>query len=230
MARQIAGAIRWQTAIKPGETPVTSAPTTEVATNLAKVRADLNSHVGSIGNDAHLDVTYTQNGFMTPGIVARMRAIEAKVTALTQRVKARIPIGTIIPWNGSAESVPTGWTLVSDANGRIYRGSGTDAVGASGGDTSYTIAGAALPSHRHYLNNCYVAIPDYEGGEANASKVWPDGRKDLGRRKLDWDNYYGNKVYVSTSVAGSGNSNYQPIAYQQPYIKKLFIQRTSVVG
>lgn len=66
-----------------------------------------------------------------------------------------MPIGTIVMWSGSTETIPTGWRLCDgaegtpDLRGRFVVAAGEDPVNTTGGSNNVTLTVAQMPSHAH---------------------------------------------------------------------------------
>jgi hypothetical protein len=75
-------------------------------------------------------------------------------------VNAHVPMGVIMLWYGNSTNVPTGWVICDGNNGTpnlsgrfvVCSGNNTETdyiEGSSGGNDSYTLSIADLPSHNH---------------------------------------------------------------------------------
>lgn len=79
---------------------------------------------------------------------------EAESGDVVNLVKA--PIGTIVVWSGSADSIPAGWALCDgqdgrpDLRGKFVLGAGTEyAVGDTGGEEKHVLTVGEMPAHGH---------------------------------------------------------------------------------
>lgn len=66
------------------------------------------------------------------------------------------PVGTIIMWSGSAETIPTGWRLCDGSNGTpdlrgrfVVAAGGDYAAGQTGGSNGVTLTVEQMPAHNH---------------------------------------------------------------------------------
>ena len=91
------------------------------------------------------------------GLPAPSRATDA---ARKGYVDATLPIGGIIMWSGSIDSIPSNWKLCDGQNGtpdlrdRFVLGAGGDyAVGATGGEATHTLTIDEMPAHSHTIPN-----------------------------------------------------------------------------
>lgn len=69
-----------------------------------------------------------------------------------------LPIGSVIMWAGTLETIPTGWHLCNGEDGTIdLRGmfalgaGGTYNLGDEGGEETHTLTQEEMPAHNHIL-------------------------------------------------------------------------------
>ena len=111
---------------------------------------------------------YAEGGFEVTG----------PVTATAFNGNGAVPVGGIIMWSGSADSVPGGWALcngVATLNGKkvpnltdrfVLAAGGSYAVGAIGGAKEVSLTIANLPPHTHdYVDNYFQEVRNtWKGG------------------------------------------------------------------
>lgn len=82
-----------------------------------------------------------------------------------------LPKGMIVMWAGSV--VPASWVLCDGTNGtpnlkdKFILGAGTQAIGATGGESQHTLTVDELPSHNHEIR--VWGDPNGDPGTANAT-------------------------------------------------------------
>lgn len=126
-----------------------------------------------------------------------------------------VPVGGIVIWSGSVESIPSGWHLCDgttvgevtcpDLRDKFVLGAGsTYAVGATGGAATHTLTASEMPSHTHTFTDTYTAYSSRQYGAYNVAAV-------------------NSTTSGTTSSAGSGAAhNNMP-----PYYALAYIMRTS---
>lgn len=123
----------------------------------------------------------------------------------------RVPVGTIVIWSGSVESIPENWHLCDGTEGTpdlrqrfVYGAGGNYNVGVFGGAETVTLAVAHMPTHSHTVNG------QYGGSVATSSTTY--FRKNTG----------GTSSSITTSSTGSGTAhNNMPPFYVLCYIMKI---------
>lgn len=81
-----------------------------------------------------------------------------------------IPVGTILSWSGSVDSIPTGWALCDgqngtpDLRGRFIIGASDDYPANSiGGEATHSLTVDELPPHTHALSGVSI-LNSNDGG------------------------------------------------------------------
>ena len=125
--------------------------------------------------------------------------------------------GMIVMWYGSAEEVPSGWSICNGENGtpdlrdRFVLGAGKSySLNATGGEKTHTLTVSEIPEHKHI----------FPWGESWAN--WDPygvatGKGYMGADSEDYDNYWG----YTSPVGGSGAHNNMPPYMALYYIMKL---------
>ncbi len=134
------------------------------------------------------------------------------------------PVGAIVIWHGSVDSIPDGWKLCNGQNGtpdlrdRFVAGAdGEYAVGAKGGEKTHALSMDEMPSHRHeWVGD--DALAGIEPGASEAIRVTTT-RYDA-ESKLSSDPSWASHVYATSSVGGGGVHENRP-----PYYALCFIMR-----
>ena len=131
------------------------------------------------------------------------------------------PVGGIVIWRGSVDSIPDGWKLCNGQNGtpdlrdRFVAGAGGEyAVGATGGEKTHTLLESEMPSHRHE----WVGDDALAGIEPGASESI---RATATRYDADSGGRSGNSRVYGTSHAGGD----RPHENRPPYYALCYIMR-----
>ena len=135
------------------------------------------------------------------------------------------PVGAIVIWHGSVDSIPDGWKLCNGQNGtpdlrdRFVAGAGGEyAVGAKGGEKTHALSMDEMPSHRHeYVGD--DALAGIEPGASEAIRVTTT-RYDA-ESKLSSDPSWDSHVYATSSVGGGGGHENRPPYYALCYIMRV---------
>ena len=135
------------------------------------------------------------------------------------------PVGAIVIWHGSADSIPDGWKLCNGQNGtpdlrnRFVAGAGGEyAVGNTGGENTHRLSMDEMPSHRHeYVGD--DALKDIEPGASEAIRLTTT-RYDA-ESKLSSDPTWASHVYATSSVGGGGAHENRPPFYALCYIMRV---------
>lgn len=119
------------------------------------------------------------------------------------------PVGAVIIWSGTEDSVPVGWSVCNGDNGtldlrdKFVLGSGTaHNVGETGGSEEVALTIKQMPSHSH----------------SYTKETFQKGKADTGNLLYTYYTY----SYESTSSVG-GN---EPHSNMPPYYTALYIQKT----
>lgn len=131
------------------------------------------------------------------------------------------PIGAIIVWSGTADSVPQGWSICNGENGtldlrdKFVLGAGTGhEVGKTGGSEEVTLTVDEMPSHSHIFR-----IDSTSGSQEVSVRS-----ATLGSANITFLNL---QAGISNNPVGlSGSSNPHP--NMPPYYTALYIQKTGV--
>lgn len=122
------------------------------------------------------------------------------------------PIGAIIVWSGTEETVPEGWSICNGENGtldlrdKFVLGAGIEhSVGSTGGSETVTLTVDQMPEHNHRIKY----------GVQDSGDIIPESF--LGAKIL-----YG-QVGISTYTGGS-----QPHSNMPPYYTAIYIQKTGL--
>lgn len=133
------------------------------------------------------------------------------------------PVGGIIAWNGSAASIPSGWSLCDGTNGtpnlgnRFILGAGDKyKVGQTGGEEAHILTVAEMPAHNHTFKDPY----DQAGMDVGTDKS--GGQR---QRLCCGDNPpYGNILYTGElNLAGES----QPHTNMPPYYALAYIMKVA---
>ena len=135
------------------------------------------------------------------------------------------PLGAIVIWHGSVDSIPDGWKLCNGQNGtpdlrnRFVPGAGDEyAVGAKGGEKTHALSMDEMPSHRHeYVGD--DALAGIEPGASEAIRATTT-RYDA-ESKLSGDPTWASHVYATSSVGGGGVHENRPPFYALCYIMRV---------
>lgn len=136
------------------------------------------------------------------------------ISAIQGVVNAVVPVGSIIEWSGSVDSVPSSdyatWQLCNGTNGTIdlrgkfVLGAGGDySVGNTGGEEEHTLTIDEMPAHTHEITP-FDAQKEYDG--PNNEYAW-DSR--------------GTGSVETSSVGGGEAHNNMPPYYALCYIQRI---------
>lgn len=110
MSRVISGIIRWlDDPLYSVVTPIQKIHATEISEYLKKIDDDLVYHKSLRSYDAHAAVNIVDSGFITPELVAEIEGLDARIDALIDKAKRRLPPGLIVIWNELTSNIPSGW-------------------------------------------------------------------------------------------------------------------------
>lgn len=125
------------------------------------------------------------------------------------------PIGAIIVWSGTEDSVPQGWSICNGENGtldlrdKFVLGAGTHEVGETGGSEEVTLTVEQMPQHRHNI---------YDGAMGSGTTLFP--YVSVGSKTGS------NRTNSADIATFSGGNNPHP--NMPPYYTALYIQKTGV--
>lgn len=141
--------------------------------------------------------------------------------------------GTVMVWSGLLSDIPSEWALCDGNNGtpdlrdrfvKCVPDTAT-APGGTGGQSSYTLTTAQLPSHNHNAStgnagghDHMVGTDDRDYGNANAYSHGHDTGSDF------WSSYSGGHNHTDPSVGSAGGSssvNNTPSYYEVGFVMKL---------
>lgn len=171
-------------------------------TNITNLTATVNNHTTQINN-----LTTTVNNNTT-----EISNIKNTINNLNSSIGDLMPIGSIIMYNGTATSIPSGWHICDGTSGtpnlidKFIRGGRY--VGGTGGADNFTLSVGNLPPHSHKVAKSWY------GGSDNAND----------RQCLRWDNELSgdsltNQAY--TENTGSGT----PVYHLPPYYTLIYIMK-----
>jgi hypothetical protein len=203
-----------------------------VPANIVTYTADQNSNVVlsknpslKVSGGANTDFGQSVENFVVDNAALKEEIVNAVIAAVEAResdmqravMRAALPIGTIVMWNGETTSIPCGWQIVSNLVGRFPVGAGDGgetsySVGATGGEAKHVLTVKEMPEHKHgsgtdvYYGN---RAEDHGGG---MQSYWTGSGDDRKIEKSNW-----------TEVVGEG------IAHENrpPYYAVYFIKKTS---
>lgn len=236
MALPIFGNIYWAVnPLYPGVTPISSTHYDEVVTYVDLVELAADDHAADDSYTAHGPVNLLESGFMTEDIYKRINAIEDAIEGVAEALYNRLPLGTILLWDGKKEEIPDGWVLCDGNNftpnlvGKMVLGGSTattyplhseNATGTAANLASLFDA-SKLTSHTHSYFNAYYC----ENATHSSFVTDTSLGKTYGSNDSDWDNSlaYVNAYtdYAGTTVTTSTFSGVMP-----PYIKTYFIMQS----
>ncbi|MEE2829694.1 MAG: hypothetical protein VX498_10955 [Myxococcota bacterium] len=134
-----------------------------------------------------------------------------------------LPTGVILMWSGDPATIPSGWALCDGSNGtpdllgRFVRGtdSSNELPGTTGGDDTYTLSVAELPSHSHGVND-----PGHSHGASSQSGN--DGGAGANSHPHSYGSTGSSGTGISIAAAGAGQPfDNRPAYYELAYIMKL---------
>lgn len=135
-----------------------------------------------------------------------------------------VPIGSIVMWSGSTDTIPADWALCNGSNGtpnlldRMVVCAGESyTVGATGGEASHTLTADEMPSHYHefpgddqYLNAFQASSSGLSRVEAINNWDWTSGA--ASGNPNGWYNP-GSKGCTGGSAAHNNMPPYYALAY-----------------
>ena len=135
------------------------------------------------------------------------------------------PVGAIVIWHGSVDSIPDGWKLCNGQNGtpdlrdRFVAGVGGEyAVGNTGGEKTHSLSMDEMPNHRHeYVGD--DALANIEPGCSTVIRH-TSTRYDA-ESKLSGDPTWASHVYATSSVGGGQPHENRPPFYALCYIMRV---------
>ena len=151
-----------------------------------------------------------------------------------------IPIGLIVMWAGTIETIPKGWVLCNGSNGtpdlreKFVRGVLHGAnPGSSGGRLSHNHSYTDIPRHNHtlsvegYSHNHYYYINPYDGAYDGLFGVAyvlspPEGQPDITTGFEDTEVPHTHNI----NEVGTDNCTTQETDHLPPYFKIAFIMNT----
>jgi microcystin-dependent protein len=152
------------------------------------------------------------------------KTLQTNIDVLKNEVSLlAFPVGGIIAWNGSAASIPSGWSLCDGTNGtpnlgnRFILGAGDKyKVGQTGGEEAHILTVAEMPAHNHTFKAPY----DQAGMDVGTDKS--GGQR---QRLCCGDNPpYGNILYTGElNLAGES----QPHTNMPPYYALAYIMKVA---
>jgi hypothetical protein len=102
------------------------------------------------------------------------------------------PSGAIVYWLGAADTIPKGWSLVTELQGRFPRGmAAAGTVGTLGGSDT----------HAHTMTHTHTGAADADSGSAHHHTIKPDG----GHSHNVTLNYPADNVAAGSSYSVVGN-------------------------
>lgn len=120
-----------------------------------------------------------------------------------------VPKGSILPWYGNLNSIPSGFSLCNGQNGtpdlrdRFLVGAGSSySLGATGGEAKHTLTIAVMPSHNHKV----IGYSEHSPGTGKAGEI---GSKSDG------------SYFFTENTGGNQPHENRPPYYALYYIMKL---------
>lgn len=228
MSRVISGIIRWlDDPLYSAVTPIQEIHATEISEYLKKIDDDLVYHKSLRSYDAHAAVNIVESGFITPELVAEIEGLDARIDALIDKAKRRLPPGLIVIWNELTSNIPDGWhwcngeATTPDTRGKFvvmgYPG-GTKFPLHSYGENEQSLIGN-LPAHTHTFFNGFHAENYYDW---NPWKT-PYGLSVGDSGENDWDNswaYLKDTMDYAGTDTSSTNVDINPFHIKKPFMMK----------
>jgi microcystin-dependent protein len=155
------------------------------------------------------------------------------------QLEGRQPIGSILPqgliaiWSGPVSGIPAGWALCDGSNGtpdltsRFVFGASDDGnVGETGGQLSFSLATANLPSHTHSFSatSGSTNAPDYfctRGGATGIQCGCGGSCREVHTYGVRSNNPHTHSVSGTTGGTGSGTA----VTHVPPYFRLAYIMK-----
>ncbi|NCA81328.1 MAG: hypothetical protein EOM72_01090 [Opitutae bacterium] len=140
-----------------------------------------------------------------------------------------VPVGAILMWSGTTNTIPDGWSLCNGQNGtpdlrdRFIMGAGNHyGVSATGGVASVTLSTNQLPPHSHTFKDAYYAESVVPSKTPTGGGGYIDlGYEVTGSGNHDADNNYMYYRHMTTDNTGAGSS----VPILPPYFALCYIMR-----
>lgn len=158
----------------------------------------------------------------------------AKVDGNEKSLGGVIPAGTILPWYGNPNSIPSGFALCNGSNGtpdlrdRFLVGAGSSySLGATGGANTVTLNTNQIPSHAHSRGTMEITgqiWAGWMGGNGAFKTIGHAGASGDGNAWVnDKMDFYASRTWtgVTSYVGGSQAHENRPPYYALYYIMKL---------
>lgn len=228
MARVIYGIIRWlDDPLYSAVTPIQEIHATEISEYLKKIDDDLSYHKSLRSYDAHAAVNIVESGFITPELVAEIEGLDARIDALIDKAKRRLPSGLIVIWNELTSNIPSGWhwcngeATTPDTRGKFvvmgYPGGTKFPLHSYGGNEQSLIGN--LPKHTHTFFNGFHAEMYYDWDPWKT----PYGLSVGDSGENDWDNswaYLKDTMDYAGTDTSSTNVDINPFHIKKPFMMK----------
>lgn len=229
MARVISGIIRWlDDPLYSAVTPIQEIHATEIDDYLKKINDDLEYHKSLRSYEAHAAVNIVDSGFISPELVSKIEGLDARIDALIEKARRRLPAGLIVIWNELISNIPSGWQwcngegITPDTRGNFivmgYPGGKKFPLHSYGGNEKSVLGN--LPAHTHTFFNGFHAEYYYDWSPYKT----PYGLSIGERGDNDWDNSW---AYLKDTMdyAGTDTSavdfDLNPFHIKKPFMMKV---------
>lgn len=172
-----------------------------------------------------------------PGIselwTATKKYVEDHSTPVAREIVVNAPIGAILPWSGSSDTVPSGWHICDGQDGTVdlrdkfILGAGSKhKQGEVGGDEEVTLTKQQLPAHQHLQRIDVASFTVLPFSSSTGTYEEQKGKDGMYLRKSSMvENGYMsvNSTYNGLGTFDTGND--QPHPNMPPYLTLYYIQK-----
>jgi microcystin-dependent protein len=138
------------------------ATTNAVVTNLTT--GNIQATSGNVSNVTGANVTLSASAINDSTATTRPLTDRSTRIATTEFVHSVLPAGVIMMWNGTVNTIPTGWNLCDGSNGTpdlrglfVVGAGGAYNVAATGGSNSVTLSESQMPVHTHTQQGTFAS-------------------------------------------------------------------------